>query len=474
MSLVTKIDCQKGCSDFKKSTIVTGMLHSSHLTFCFADDRTALENARDMLDGIKDWSGSKTRDSYSLQYWIGNDWRSFEDRMRDNIYHASNFTISNDYHNYMLMLSCYDPNDICQKYNSARKQAGGFAWTTGFYIWKLGHITFCDPFFSLQDESGKREELQDGYRRDPDYLKDMSNYNTLGQFFIHELFHLESTWTGHPNITDQELDIGSTRTIRAYGPVNCRKLAKQQPGTGDTTNRGATVTTVNADSYAMFINAVYWWQNTGEFPHAPNLPPDASSPPLMIMPHLDLSEGDVSDESLEAQLEEVFKDYLAAEDVSDQSIPFDLPSTDVNACHGVSGDYWINNPALATENILTFCGQSNKLVVYNEGTLDELWLSITNFNDDSAGPNDSPDCYIRFGGNVIDGCDGNDPINNPHNHKFGSNYFTADGWEYAMHPLNEKINEVTCEVRYMTGYRDRFEIRGKNLPDGLLGANHRV
>ncbi|KAK6439336.1 hypothetical protein LTR95_004461 [Oleoguttula sp. CCFEE 5521] len=67
-------------------------------------------------------------------------------------------------------------------------------------------------------------------------------------------------------------------------------------------------------------------------------------------------------------------------------------------------------------------------------------------------------------------CDGNDPVNNPHNYKFGATLTTAHGWEYKLTPLSGQVNEVSCDVSYRFLW-DAVEIRGKNLPDAKLGAN---
>ena len=71
---------------------------------------------------------------------------------------------------------------------------------------------------------------------------------------------------------------------------------------------------------------------------------------------------------------------------------------------------------------------------------------------------------------VIDGCDGNDPLDNPHNYKFGSTLTTGDGWVFKMEPLSEQVNEDSCDVSYRF-YFDGVEVRGKNWPEAKMGAN---
>ncbi|KAK6859188.1 hypothetical protein PG995_005041 [Apiospora arundinis] len=146
------------------------------------------------------------------------------------------------------------------------------------------------------------------------------------------------------------------------------------------------------------------------------------------------------------------------------------PVKDENKCHGIGGDTWVMSRDFAVENVKAFCGQREKKVRYNTGSVNELELSVWKKGDDSKGPADAPDCQGRFQRAVIDGCDGGDPVNNPHNYKFGATLTTADGWSYKLEPLSKQINEVSCDVAYKFLW-DALEIRGKNLPDAKLGAN---
>ena len=143
---------------------------------------------------------------------------------------------------------------------------------------------------------------------------------------------------------------------------------------------------------------------------------------------------------------------------------------DNNACHGISGDFWVMSRDVAVENAKAFCSQTEKTVTYNQGSVNELSLSVRKPGNDSKVPTDAPDCVGRFQNAVIDGCDGADAVNNPHNYKFGSVLTTADGWEYKMTPLSKQVNEVSCDVSYKFLW-DAIEIRGKDLPDAKLGAD---
>lgn len=160
---------------------------------------------------------------------------------------------------------------------------------------------------------------------------------------------------------------------------------------------------------------------------------------------------------------------LSSDTDTDEPEDTSPPPEEENACHGVSGDYWIMSREVAVENVKDFCSQTEDIKTYNVGSVNELELSVE-FNSEPGSPTDAPDCVGRFQNAVIDGCDGNDPINNPNNYKFGSTLTTTDGWQYKMVPLSKQVNEVNCDVSYKFFY-DAFEIRGKNWPSAKLGIN---
>ncbi|KAM3519473.1 hypothetical protein MY4038_009779 [Beauveria bassiana] len=103
-------------------------------------------------------------------------------------------------------------------------------------------------------------------------------------------------------------------------------------------------------------------------------------------------------------------------------------------------------------------------------SVNELELSAFETDDNARGPLDDPRCLGRLRDAVIDGCDGNDPKQHPHNYKFGSRLTSSDGWVYEMEPLSKQVNQVSCDESYKFFF-DFFEIRGKNLPDGKLGPD---
>lgn len=145
---------------------------------------------------------------------------------------------------------------------------------------------------------------------------------------------------------------------------------------------------------------------------------------------------------------------------------------DENICHGISGDYWVKSRDTIIENVRLFCGQDAPMMRYNGDTVNELELEVKNWNagTDKQSPKDAPDCIDRFQNAVVDGCDGNDMLNNPYNYKFGATLRTTDGWQYKMTPWSKQVNEVTCNVSDKFFF-DGFEVRGKNLPSALMGAD---
>ncbi|KAJ8610744.1 hypothetical protein MRB53_038386 [Persea americana] len=313
----------------------------------------------------------------------------------------------------------------------------------------------CKPYYTLTDITGKIDELN-GYRKNKEIekLQDMRYYQTYGQFLAHEMMHLRSTWNPEPEIVDKYLWGGTgefQNDVRAYGPKRVHQLA-QGDASGSETDHGGIVSTVNADSYALLINSIFWWDATQYFPGVPRKAP-GSPPPVPTCR---------SKASTVSSMQSSMRISLA-------TMRTIRPAQDQNACHGISGDYWVMSRDVAVDNVNTFCGQSNSTQYYNTGSVNALELSVQKLEGDGGTPQNAPDCASRFMNAVIDGCDGGDPVNNPHNYKFGSTLTTADGWIYKMKPLSQQVNEVSCDVSYKFFY-DGFEIRGKNLPDASFGA----
>ncbi|KAK6419602.1 hypothetical protein LTR95_017034, partial [Oleoguttula sp. CCFEE 5521] len=74
-------------------------------------------------------------------------------------------------------------------------------------------------------------------------------------------------------------------------------------------------------------------------------------------------------------LHEVIRDKILDTYIGDLNGQMGAPAQDQNACHGVSGDYWIMSRDTAVDNVKDFCSQDSKIVTYNAGSVNELSLS---------------------------------------------------------------------------------------------------
>jgi hypothetical protein len=390
--------------------------------------------------------------------------------LKGNLGRASDFVNKKENRKSYITITCQDPEGYCKRGLMQGKAIGGYAWDVDWTFWTYGHINMCDPYYTLADISGKMDDLN-GWRKERaiDKLQNMRYYQTSGQYLVHEMMHLRSTYSPEPKIIDVRYP-GSH--VLTYGPGLVHKLARGD-ASGSKDESGGKVSTVNADSYALLINSIFWWDVTQYFPGAPSKKKD--SPPIVVFPSVSLGDNtDLSIESINDQMANAIDSYMtdddsidSSDDAGEETAP---PAEDKNVCHGVEGDYWVMSRDTAVENVGDFCGQTDQKKTYNTGSVNELELSVKNLNDDTKGPEDAPDCAARFTNVVIDACDGNDPVNNPHNYKFGSTFTTGDGWEYKMTPLSKQVNEVSCDVSYKF-FLDSFEIRGKNFPDAKLGAD---
>jgi hypothetical protein len=401
--------------------------------------------------------------------------------LKGNLGRASDFINNPANKKSYVTVTCQDPKGYCSRGGVEGKVIGGYAWDVDWTFWTYGHINMCNPYYSLTDISGKIEDLN-GYRKEKatEKLQDMRYYQTYGQSLAHEMMHLRSTYNPEPKIVDVYLNGGTGQfpsDRRAYGPKFVHLLARGD-ASGSADQSGGKVSTVNADSYALLINSIFWWDVTQYFPGVPGKkegsPPPGLPPPVVVFPSVSLgSSTDVSIESIDDQIANAIDSYMTDDDsVEAPKVGSDKPAPatqETNVCHGIGGDYWVMSRDTAVANAADFCGQTDHTKIYNDGSVNELELSVKNLNDDTKGPMDAPDCAARFSNVVIDGCDGGDPLNNPHNYKFGST-FTSGEWEYKMTPLSKQVNEVNCDVSYKFFF-DGFEIRGKNFPDAKLGAN---
>ncbi|CRG84935.1 hypothetical protein PISL3812_02104 [Talaromyces islandicus] len=125
-------------------------------------------------------------------------------------------------------------------------------------------------------------------------------------------------------------------------------------------------------------------------------------------------------------------------------------------CHGVNGNVWVVDRDTAVDNAKTFCSQSDTTVEdqrnrYSQGTVNDLQFSAKNLLNPNQSISSAPD----FSGNIIRGLidgDGNDPINNFQNYKYGGNRTTADGWQFIFTPLHNQPDDDSCDASYKFWY----------------------
>lgn len=434
-----------------------------------------------LLDDVKN---EKAVLSYQVasDYWLGNNWMDYDNRVQSNIKRAEDFLNDKAWSSSYVTLTCADPQQKCKKQMKGKKglTIGGYAWDYNGWFGTYGYINFCSPYFTTK-QMHQLVDFLDDFRENNDRanLQEMANYRGSARFMLHEMMHLKSTSGPEPHIEDIYIGEGNgqdPKDMKAYGPKWAYWLAHGQKGTGDTTHHGAGRSTINADSYALLINALYWWGSgfTKHFPgYSRKESPDDEN--FVVMPHLPVNDSaGFSIDSINDQMNKLIDSYDtdSSDDSDEPSKPAEseAPAPDVNSCHGLGGDYWVMSRDTAAQNVEDFCSQSEHTKKYNEGSVNELELFVKKVDDDGKSPQDSPDCAGRFMRAVIDGCDSGDMINNPHNYKFGSALTTGDGWSYTMTPLSKQVKGVNCDVAYKVFF-DGFEIRGKNWPFAKFGEN---
>jgi hypothetical protein len=172
-------------------------------------------------------------------------------------------------------------------------------------------------------------------------------------------------------IVTDELVSPSNTGPKAYGAYFVHKLAVISGG-------GVARASTNADSYAMFANAYYWWQTTTYFPGVDSKVPrpglqgtipindTAASFPLSLW--VDVS--NYTDPTT-ADWDGL---YTVALDLNSDAITLVISASPAsatpvapaamatNACHGVSGNSWVQDRDVAAQSAAIFCGQTSNSV----------------------------------------------------------------------------------------------------------------
>ncbi|KAL9579508.1 MAG: hypothetical protein Q9203_006664 [Teloschistes exilis] len=325
----------------------------------------------------------------------------------------------------------------------------------------LARINFCPKYFRTNPWPAvikfmKKEKMLD-------FKYNIDNYrDTQAHVWIHELLHINwvSQATGYGG-NDQVFDLSVSfstnedppdrRIQKAYGGQNTKILARYPHNTGTYVMR-------NADNLAMYALAHYVQGQIGGYPHLPLVNFEADDDPHYFVEkgnttvlNMDnpeaqawpLGEGsDCNDNEDQPTTDTVLEidsfgpdsaypsEYLQSIASAAQAKSTEAPAADAKddiKCHGVGGDFWVIHRDTAAKNAEDFCAQGSKSVEYNQDSVDHLRLSIHLLTDGTKGPSDAPDCLDNFVKTVLNGCDGNDKINNPHNYKFGSTLTLASG-----------------------------------------------
>lgn len=458
-----------------------------------ADDTAGWWDAQEIWKLASRWSGNAPHESVihdvSPRYWICDDWVEHMARAKGNLQRANDFVNKWIRPRSYITLTCRDPEGFCQELGRPdwKKRLGGYTWNNSGNV----GMSICDLAFNYLSTIPEIIDNLNTLRVNNDFssIQRMETYEGLGQHFIHALMHLKDVYEPEPKMRDVWLECGDgiypsktpKHDKRANGARRTRLLARSDEG--PTQCSGANWTTNNADNYAMLANSLFWRDKTHFFSLASKNKSaedsNISTPPRhMVFPYLAREdEVSFSMESFNKQMSILIGSYLFDNEATDdppespkETATPKSPDPDVNKCHGPRDSFWITSRDLAAENVRDFCNQQEKSATYNIGTANELQLHAGRPDDQEKGPQDSPDCVGRFTRAVIDGCDGSDPVNNPWGYKFGSELTTGDGWRYSMHPLFERVNQVSCDVSYHSAY-NLFEIRGINLPWNLFGMN---
>jgi hypothetical protein len=450
--LIPRIFIEKGCNDIKKHKIESAWYEARSLALSQTDFRFDYDASIPHTHWLGDKWNSKEKTG-----WFGGT-TDYGKIIGENFSRLTKlFSVDAQVDEYIYW-HCNDEKNACGPGTVA------YSWDSNGWLWSNHYTVFCNMFY----DSATMEEQLYPWSNDKDQRRFMENFQlNRGQVMLHEIYHY-GTLVTRPRTDDY-----------AYQANRTWNLARIQ---------GTSQAYINADSYALDAVAIYVQKHYND-PQPPR--------PERVVREEEGSLALLADRSggIEAQAKNFGTDgppgwiapSSAGPDLSiwepanvndaqpaapvTQGPPSPPPpqQPDVNSCHGISGDYWVMSRDVAAGNVQDFCQQSSSTKKYNEGSVNELELSVRDANGAEKDPRDAPDCESRLRDGVIDGCDGADKVNNPFNYKFGSTLKTGDGWEYKMTPLSKQVNEVACDVAYKFFF-DGFEIRGKNLPNAKLGA----
>lgn len=244
-------DKNSGCSQEQKDQIKTAVWDATTLaTYASAFPQT-----------------SETRGQFSGAFWMGPDWPAYQSRISGNFGRIGKWKTSEQ--SEYITVSCTDTKKQCGRRVGDNKSVGGYAWTYSGWRAYYYYITLCPPFFTIDSLNHKMDDVRDALQRgDTRYATDMNWLRTTAQYFLHEMMHLRiANGKSEPHIGDQFID-----AVAVYGAPLVHKLAQRKPRD----DGGANMASINADSYAILANSLWWWDTTGYFPDIPAKTTDES------------------------------------------------------------------------------------------------------------------------------------------------------------------------------------------------------
>lgn len=104
---------------------------------------------------------------------------------------------------YDIYIHCNDPKSWCEReVDGAKLQVGGYAWTYRSWFGKYTAINLCEPFLKLDTLDEKLLNIDDGISRgDFRGVYEAVWQKNMGQFFLHEMMHLNQTSGDSPHST---------------------------------------------------------------------------------------------------------------------------------------------------------------------------------------------------------------------------------------------------------------------------------
>ncbi|KIW24839.1 hypothetical protein, variant [Cladophialophora immunda] len=146
-----------------------------------------------------------------------------------------------------ITLTCDDPFNACNgKIGDDPRSVACYVNNTMELWGSVSCISCCGAFFTINDN---KQAFDYGKAKDITQLG-LDWMRTSGSYLVHEMMHTVKITQDRPHIMDQSFPGALKR--RVYGPKDCAKAARGNSGLGITEN------TLNADSYAEFMLAMYW------------------------------------------------------------------------------------------------------------------------------------------------------------------------------------------------------------------------